>query len=70
MATQQELDEVVAKIAKENREIQQALNALPSLARRDDDIGLLARAVLGVIDPERSVNDMVKDHLGFHLRQF
>ncbi len=69
MATQETLDEVAQRIARQNSEIRQALKKLPSLARRNDDIGLLARAILGVIEPGHSVQDMVKDRLGFQLRE-
>ena len=67
MATQETLDEVAQRIARQNSEIRQALKKLPSLARRNDDIGLLARAILGVIGPDRSVDDMLKDGRGFQL---
>ncbi len=69
MATQETPQEAVQQIGDENTAMRLALEKLPELARRNDDIGLLARAILGSIGPDRSVDNMVSDGRGFQLRE-
>ncbi len=67
MATQETPQEAVQQTGDENTAMRLALEKLPKFAQQDDDIGLLARAILGVIGPDRSVDDMLKDGRGFQL---